>query len=324
MDYPFISVVIIGRNEGSRLTDCIRSVRSMDYPSEQFEIIYVDSDSSDNSLERAREAGAHRSIALTVKPLSAAAGRNRGLAEAGGEYVLFLDGDTLLNPAFIREALPAFSDEKIAIVFGHRVEYRKNSLYIEVCDLDWDRNPGFSETSAGDILIRKNVIDEIGGYREIIAGEDPEMSNRVINAGYKILHIDAEMVKHDLSITTFRQYWKHAYRSGYAYGIVSDLTQNRTVPLWGDVKKRNIIQGLVYTGLLLLSLASLPRLLPLSVTLLFYGTVIIRSFIKNPRKIEGARLNLLYSIHSHFQKIPIFLGHIQYGLNKKRSIIEYK
>ncbi|MGB5063939.1 MAG: glycosyltransferase, partial [Candidatus Competibacter sp.] len=50
---PVLSVVVIGRNEGERLTRCLESVRAMTDPGGPVELIYVDSASTDGSPERA-------------------------------------------------------------------------------------------------------------------------------------------------------------------------------------------------------------------------------------------------------------------------------
>ena len=47
---PKIGVVIIGINVENYLADCIRSVRSADYPPDRLEVVYVDGGSRDNSL----------------------------------------------------------------------------------------------------------------------------------------------------------------------------------------------------------------------------------------------------------------------------------
>jgi glycosyltransferase involved in cell wall biosynthesis len=60
-----ISVVVIGRNEGERLERCMRSVQSADTDGRAVELIYVDSDSTDGSAERAAALGAR---VLRVQP----------------------------------------------------------------------------------------------------------------------------------------------------------------------------------------------------------------------------------------------------------------
>lgn len=55
-----VSVVIIGRNEGARLTRCIESVQAADWQGQEYELIYVDSRSTDDSVDRANSLGAQQ------------------------------------------------------------------------------------------------------------------------------------------------------------------------------------------------------------------------------------------------------------------------
>jgi cellulose synthase/poly-beta-1,6-N-acetylglucosamine synthase-like glycosyltransferase len=328
MDNLFVSVVIIGRNEGNRLVNCIKAVQNLTYPKEKMEIIYVDSRSSDDSLEQVRKLGVKKVFVLEEEKTCAAMGRNKGLEHAEGELVLFLDGDTQIWPDFLETAIPHFVNPEIGIVYGRRVEIHPESLYIRLCGSDWSqRTPGYTETSAGDVLIRKEAIQKIGGYKEIIAGEDPEMSNRIINAGYKILFLDKDMVKHDLAMHSFKQYWKHSVRSGFAYAVIASMTKDRLHPLYVEKNRKIMIQGLIYSFTLIGSIiVSLIFKNPLAILVyLFFGTLIVgRSFIKNRNKGIDPAFNLIYSVHSHFLKIPLLIGQITYVINKNKTIIEYK
>ena len=55
---PDVSVVVIGRNEGERLRRCLQSVRQAQWDCLHWELIYVDSHSSDGSVATARQCGA--------------------------------------------------------------------------------------------------------------------------------------------------------------------------------------------------------------------------------------------------------------------------
>ena len=77
MKKPVISFVVIGRNEGERLTRCLESIRETRGIEGEVEVIYVDSASTDDSVQRAQAQGAR---VLEVRPErpSAALGRNAG------------------------------------------------------------------------------------------------------------------------------------------------------------------------------------------------------------------------------------------------------
>ena len=229
---PKLSVVIIGRNEGERLLRCLDSVAAMNDIGGMVQVIYVDSNSTDDSVEKARARGAE---VLEVKPErpAAAIGRNAGWKAASAPIVLFLDGDTILDPTFVAESLRHFEDPQVAIVWGHRREIdTAGSLYNRVLDLDWVYPPGESEFCGGDALMRRSVLEEVGGYDDtLIAGEEPEMCRRIRTRGYTILHVDHPMTGHDLAMTRFKQYWKRAFRAGHAYAEVAERFRGTDMPL---------------------------------------------------------------------------------------------
>jgi len=331
---PSISVVVIGRNEGQRLARCLESVlRIPGFHANGTELIYVDSASRDGSPELAARYNA-RVIVLDAQRTTAAMGRNAGWRAARGEYILFLDGDTILDPGFIRAALdPMLADPSIAVVWGHRREiHPEASIYNRILDLDWIYAPGIIDGCGGDVLMRRSVLEEAGGYDcELIAGEEPELCRRIRARGYRILHIDNAMTGHDLQITRFRQYWKHAARAGYAYAQVSARFRATDDRFWTAESRRNLIRGFFWMGSFALALgigALRLSLLPLGVWFALLTMLSLRSAWKSRWKSSNAGTLLLYGIHSHLQQIPICVGQITYALDQrrgnKRELIEYK
>lgn len=332
MNKFLISVVVIGRNEGQRLAVCLNSIKESHYVDGEIELIYVDSDSQDGSTELAQHLGAN---ILRVKPQrpSAAIGRNAGWRASSGSYVLFLDGDTQLHPDFINAALKAIASPNVAIVWGHRREINpKHSLYNQVLDLDWIYPVGISEYCGGDALMRRDVLEQVGGFSEdLIAGEEPELCQRIRAQGKIILHIDHPMTGHDLAITRFKSYWKRALRAGHAYAEVSERLKKTAFPLWTKDCRRNALHATVllmlFIGTIALSLL-FHDLLPYFGLILSYAFLILRSAYKARWKSTSRVTLLLYGIHSHFQQIPIACGQISYWYHRLRHqqqrLIEYK
>lgn len=327
-----VAVVVIGRNEGARLARCLDSVRAADFPAERMELVYVDSASTDDSCALARARGA-RVLSVTPPRPSAAFGRNAGWHASDAEYVLFLDGDTILHPDFLAHALDAMRDPECAIVWGHRREIApESSIYNRVLDLDWIYPPGPSEFCGGDALMRRAVLEEVGGFdAELIAGEEPELCRRIRQRGYSIQHLDRPMTGHDLAIQHFGQYWKRAVRAGHAYAEVSERFRGSAMPLWEREVSRNRIHARVLAGVIVAGLvASLAARTPLfaipSGALL--AALVLRTAIKVGWKDARWSTRLLYALHSHLQQIPIYVGQLRYAASKRRgerpALIEYK
>jgi glycosyltransferase involved in cell wall biosynthesis len=327
-----LSIVIIGRNEGERLTRCLQSVGLAHGPDDRAEIIYVDSASTDESPEAAANFGA-QVIVLHGGLQTAARARNAGWEKASAPYILFLDGDTILNPHFIQTALKVLeSDHSIAAVWGHRRElYPERSIYNRVLDLDWIYPAGNTDFCGGDVLMRRSVLVEVEGYDPgLPAGEEPELCRRLRARSYRIVHIDAPMTRHDLNMTRFSQYWRRAMRAGYAYAEVSNRFVGTADPMWSEESRRNLRSGSFWiawlvVGLILSAFRSL-WILPWFVLLIALPA---RSAWKARSRARGQKsLLLLYGIHSQLQQIPILIGQLRYFRDrhsgKQRTQIQYK
>ena len=327
---PLLSVVVIGRNEGARLSRCLESVRLAAGAAGPTELIYVDSDSTDDSRERAAAAGA---AVVRVRPARpcAAIGRNAGWRAARGEFVLFLDGDTVLDAGFLPPALAALNDSRVAVAWGHRREMApRQSWYVRALDLDWVYAPGVVAFCGGDALMRRNALAACGGFDEgLIAGEEPELCQRIRAAGHVILHLDLPMTLHDLGIRSFRAYWRRAFRAGHAYAEVALATRAAGHGLWADEVRRNLVRGsAVAAAPVALAAAAAAGPLPLAAVLAAGAAVLARTYHRCAWKSASRPTRAAYALHSQLQQLPILCGQLAFRLDRirgrRRGLIEYR
>jgi cellulose synthase/poly-beta-1,6-N-acetylglucosamine synthase-like glycosyltransferase len=300
---PLISVVVIGHNEGERLSRCLKSVRQNHY--QTIELIYIDSNSDDNSLINAMN---YADRVYPAEQVGAAAARNLGIAKAQGEWVMFLDGDTTLAPYFLSQALRALQAQaQMACVWGHRVEQRPDqSIYVQVLDLDWRYKPGETEFCGGDALFRRTALLQVNGFNpDLMAGEEPEMCFRLRKLGWHILHIDEAMTSHDLAINSFKQYWQRSTRAGYAYAAVSAQGHQ----FWRYEVRHNLRQSLILLTLLVLILLAHFQLPLLSISaLILLASLMLRSSWRSRWRSSDWPTLLMYGAHSWLAQIPISWG----------------
>ena len=272
-----VAAIAIGRNEGDRLVRCLASLQAKADP-----IVYVDSGSTDGSVEAAKAAGAEVVDLDLTKPFTAARARNAGLARLAEvspdiSYVQFLDGDCELRDGWVSAALAEIEkDPKVAVVCGRRRErFPEASLWNQLTDDEWDTPIGEAKACGGDALMRVEALKEVDGYRDdLIAGEEPEMCFRMRAAGWRILRIDAEMTWHDAALTRLSQWWKRNTRAGHAYAESAALhgasaerfrvSETRRALLWGVGLPVIALSGALITpwalGLLLVYPAQVVRL----------------------------------------------------------------
>lgn len=327
-----VSVVVIGRNEGARLVSCLRSVFAMQHAQFDLEVIYVDSGSADGSVAVARAEGA-TAIELHPERPSAALGRNEGWKAASGEIVLFLDGDTVVDREFVAKSLCEFSSPRVAVVWGHRRElHPEQSIYNRVLDLDWVYKPGLTRYCGGDALFRRCILEETGGFDpSLIAGEEPELCQRIRALGFEILHVDLPMTGHDLAITRFAQYWKRLTRAGHAYAEIAERFRHTNQCFWSEEASGNQRRVFIFTLASAAAVASsfMQRsVLPILGYCVACLLLSLHSARRAAWKSKDRVALLLYGMHSHFQQVPICVGQIQYRWSRWRGarlvLFEYK
>ncbi len=328
---PRVSVVVIGRNEGERLLRCLDSVVNAHWGQTTYELIYVDSRSTDGSVARARALGATALVVSDAKP-NAAKARNLGWQAASGEFILFLDGDTQLHPDFVTHALATLTNPALCAAWGHRRESNPGqSLYTKVLDLDWVYPTGRTLYFGGDVLVRRAALAQVNGFDVTLnAGEEPELCARLRAAGWEIEHIDVPMTQHDLAVNTFRAYWLRAYRSGIAYAEVAQRMKLRGDVLWQHEAQRDFRHGLVFSVSPLLFAAALwlspaLALALLALALLFVARTAKRCAWKAPGQWG---LCTQYAAHALFQKIPALFGQLKWRRARRQqaeiALVDYK
>lgn len=317
------ATVAIGRNEGERLKRCLTSLIAQGADP----VLYVDSGSTDGSVEMAEELGAHVVSLDLTQPFTAARARNAGLERVRAlapqtEFIQFIDGDCELANGWIETARAAFDgNEGLAIVCGRRRErFPERSVWNRMIDQEWNTPIGTAMACGGDALIRREALDAVMGYRDdLIAGEEPEMCFRMREKGWSIQRIDAEMCLHDAAMTKVAQWWRRAQRAGHAYAEGAALhgdsperykvAETRRAVLWGA--------ALPLLGIFLALFVSVWGVL---VPFLAWGGQIVRLILKGN---EPAR-----AVFLTFSKLPEAHGVMEYWWGRlrgqKRGLIEYK
>jgi glycosyltransferase involved in cell wall biosynthesis len=313
------------------LRRCLLSI-----PTEVRQVVYVDSGSTDDSVEFARSRGADVVDLDMSIPFTAARARNAGwrrLLELtpGLEFVQFVDGDCRLAAGWITAGLAEItSDKGVAAVFGHRrEEHPETSVYNLVCDIEWrwDLPLGDVTSFGGDALISVQALTSAGGYDDtLIAGEEPELCFRMRQQGWRIRHIDHPMTLHDAALTRFGQWWQRARRSGHAYAELGAM-HGQTPEQYMVRQVRSIAAWTLGVPALSFGLA-LPTL-GLSLGLLGgYGVLFDRIRRSQVDKGVEPRDATLYAFYCVLGKFPQMVGITNYWLNRasgrRSKIIEYK
>lgn len=316
--------MVIGRNEGQRLVDCLSSLRV-----HAARTIYVDSGSEDRSTEVARDMGVHVVDLDMRQPFTAARARNIGFSAARErwpetDFVQFVDGDCVVDPEWIGKAFNFMRTRPdVAIVFGRRRErYVGRSIYNWLCDREWDGDPGIARECGGDVFARAKALDTVGAYRSsLIAGEEPELCIRLRANGWAIWRVGDEMTLHDANLTTLRQWWRRNRRAGHAFAEVSNMHWRSPQGIW----KRSLLRAVGWGGALPLVAIAGAVAHPAALTLLaLYPVQVARIAARSGFSRDGWRSGY----YSMLGKFAEFQGAANWMANRltgrQQKIIEYK
>ena len=317
-----IGVVVIGRNEGQRLIDCLASLKI-----DMRKVVYVDSGSTDGSVAAAGKFGVTVIKLDLSQPFTPGRARNEGVValKAIGqiEFVQFVDGDCELAPGWLDAALAFIAERRdVAVACGRRRErFPERSVYNRLCDIEWDLPIGETLACGGDSLVRLKAFDEVGGFNlRLIAGEEPELCARLRQRGWKIWRLDAEMTRHDAAITQFGQWWHRAVRSGYGYAEGSTLAAQSNI--WGKAETRAIFWGGLLPLVIIIGTLFYPGILWL---VLVYPLQICRIAL---RRGPVNREPWSYALFVTLAKFAEFQGIVKFywrhWLGQKTELIEYK
>ena len=326
--YPNIGGVVIGRNEGERLKQCLNSlVRELNY------IVYVDSGSTDGSVALAQSLGVMVLSLDMAQPFTAARARNSGLAilvknTQNIDYVQFLDGDCVVQSGWLTQAKKFLdSHQDFAAVCGRRRERNPQvSVYNQLCDIEWDTPIGETKACGGDALFRLTALQAVNGYREsLIAGEEPEMCYRLRKLGWKIMRLDTEMTLHDAAMTRFRDWWKRNQRAGHAFAENYAL-HGHEPEHFRKKETRSIVLWAAIIPLIFLLLCMIND--DFVILWLLYPLQVLRLSFKYKNKLGSLKQGIIYSLSNVLSKWPQLMGLIlflkNYANGKQGKLIEYK
>jgi GT2 family glycosyltransferase len=334
-----VGVVAIGRNEGERLRRCLASLAES---ARGIATVYVDSGSTDGSVELARSMGVEVVGLDMTRPFSAARARNAGFERLkevapGVRFVMFVDGDCEVVEGWIDRARAELEARaRLAVVCGRRRETAPEaSIYNRLADLEWDTPVGQAVACGGDSMMRAEAFEAAGGFDpSAAAGEEPELCQRLRGLGWEVWRIDAEMTRHDLGMTRFRQWWRRQYRGGY-----NGLDIATRFPGEDDLFSRGLARSRAWAigwplAVLVAGVSGWLAggaafgLLGVGLALLLMPLQILRLAAKVRRRVDGPRTALAYGALTMIAKWADVAGQFGYRLDRRRGrmarLIEYK
>lgn len=221
-DFPKVSILIPAHNEAKVIENTALSMLAFEYPPDRFEVIIIDDGSTDGTAEIVERIAStdNRLRLLRIPPGEGGKGKskvlNYGLKHTDAEFIAVYDADNTPNPSSLRYLMAQLilHDELGAVIGKFRTRNKERTLLTRFINIE---TLGFqSILQAGrwklfkittlpgtNLVIRRPLLDKLGGWDEEAITEDYELSIRIYMLGYKI-----KMIPYALTYEQEPETWK--------------------------------------------------------------------------------------------------------------------
>ena len=197
-----LSIIIPIYNEEDNLPELIDSIREQIISEDNYEVIFIDSNSNDNSQSIIKDFEEEQENIRLIdypEPVGPYIPRNVGIEEAENEILVFVDGDCILDEELLEVYHEFFEEEDKAAATG-KTEIISDSKMWEIIQEKYDyeaengSDPLFNTRNAA---VLKQVAEELDGFNEdFYRGGDEEFGMRLQENGYEIEFLDNAVIQH--------------------------------------------------------------------------------------------------------------------------------
>ena len=289
-DLPAVSVIVPCFNEEQTITKTIESILDLDYPKEKLNIIIVDDGSTDNTQNVLNRFRNNKQIEILKKENGGKySALNFGLKYVTTPFVGCLDADSFVEKQTLKIIISHFTSSEIMAVTPAIKVFEPTSIIqlIQKVEYSWGIFLRKMLSFLGAIYItpgpfsifRKQVFDELGGYKHAHFTEDFEIALRMHSNHMKIVNAHNAHI-YTVAPYTLKSLYKQRLR--WTYGFLNNMIDYRHMIF--RRKFGNI-------GMYILPMA----IVSIFIALYFTGTLIVNAAVKGAERfeqIQAAGLNL--------------------------------
>jgi len=232
---PFVSIVVTVRNEEEHIGQLLESLLAQEGP---LEVVLVDAESRDRTVAIAErvQARAPGTIRIVRRRGSRGVGRNVGVEEARGEFVVFIDGDCFADSQWLHQLRARLGPR--TVVAGKTVNVGKPRFgELERVELF---QGGYDVTYPScNLAYARAEFVRLGGFDpRFVTAEDIDLNLRAVQGGASIVYEPHAVVYHHMR-GTFVRFLYQAFWNGYGRKQLTEKHGN----LWGRYRLRRLIAG---------------------------------------------------------------------------------
>jgi GT2 family glycosyltransferase len=223
-----LSIIIVSWNVKNDLLNCLSSLEK-NRPSFSFEQIVIDNMSSDGTAKTVRQEYPAVTVIENQENKGFARANNQGIKQSSGEYILFLNPDTIIHPNSL-STLVEFLDNNPdvgacgpkllnadgtvqksvrqfptfrAVLYAHTIcrligLFRHQHRKWMMKDFSYDRQTDVDQIMGAAMMVRRSVIDKVGGMDEnfFMYFEEIDLCYRIKQAGWRIVFLPDAVITH--------------------------------------------------------------------------------------------------------------------------------
>ncbi len=234
MNLPLVSIIIPAYNEELNIGRCLKSLEGLDYPKDRLEIIVVDDGSKDRTTSIVRQFKNVKLITLE-KNSGAAKARNRGIDNAKGDILLFIDADCVANKSFVKEHAKHYPEYDCVSggyvpQIGRTIATKYEYYLAKVMWKDASAGPCFNNGSYKKEVFIGNRFDENIRYCHY---EDKDLSQRILAKNYRFYYEPNAKVEH-MSEERLSSVLKKKFKSAanHVFYLRRHFSMRSTVPIF--------------------------------------------------------------------------------------------
>ena len=270
-----VSVLVPAYNEAKCIENTVRSLMASEHP---VEVVVIDDGSSDGTALIVERLNLPNVRVVRQHNAGKPAALNRGLANARHDLVVMMDGDTVFEPATVRELVQPFADPSVGAVAGNAKVGNRDSLigawqHIEyVMGFNLDRRMydmlRCMPTIPGAVgAFRRSALERVGGMSDDTLAEDTDITMAMHRDGWRVVYAERARAWTEAP-ESVQQLWSQRYR--WSYGTMQAIWKHRRALVERGPSGRF---GRVGLPLVSLFMVLAPLLAPLIDVFLLYGVV---------------------------------------------------
>ncbi len=239
-DLPLVSILVPVYNEGKVIESVVHSLLNLDYPN--YEIIIIDDGSTDDTKERLERITSTLPTKPKVLVLSKPNGGkakalNYGLDSAQGEFIVCVDGDSLVNPEALRQGIRHFQNPKVGAVAGNVKAVNRQKLVSVLQGLEYVEGLNMPRRAQGLFglvnivpgpigFFRRSVLDVVGHYSSDTFAEDCDVTLKILRAGFQV-----QYEPEACAFTEVPENWLDLVKQRYRWtrGIIQSIRKHKNI-----------------------------------------------------------------------------------------------